>query len=570
MLQNRMARKGKNNNGKLLKVPMHLEKSEMLPHLSDEDVVDLEEVAVLDTYQTYKPNKLSGDKSTVFEHPNKVIEQATLSSAQLPNLVKEMSLTEKYKYANRLSDVQLEALEYACQAHEQLLPNGERGGFLLGDGPGMGKGRTLVALIYENYKQRRKRSLWVSMSEECKYDVERDLIAVGVSTHIKVAPLSRFEYRDIASDDDDVDGNSSEGSESFKKGIICCSYAELIAESPFPGDSRHSSHVTQLAEWLGNCGLIVFDECHKANVLSLTSASKFIRTCTLVLQLQQLLPLARVVYASATGAAEPRNMVYMTRLGLWGEGSSYAVFQEFISAMEKRGSGAVDCMAADMKMRGIYLARHLSYENINFQIKEVPMTREFHKFYNYSADLWAKIYEQVIKACRRLCIDCRAQERITRRFWSSHTRYFKHVCLAAKQKHMVFLANEILAKEQAVVIGLHATGDCGTLDDLVDDESEEPKSFISTARSIIQSFMDNLFPAPSKEFFDKLSKDNAFYPESVTHPLDLKRARMDSDWSDEETEDEDDEEEEQDDEQLRKIPIFGRKRRRQPIKGELQ
>lgn len=536
----------------------------MLQHLKDEDVVDLEEFAVLDTFQTYNSNKLSCVQSTVFQHPNKVIEQATLSSVQLPDLVKEMSLTEKYKYANRLSEAQLEALQYACQAHKQQLPNGARTGFLLGDGPGMGKGRTLVALIYENYRQRRKRALWISMSAQCKYDVERDVIAVGVSAHIKVASLSSFEYRDIASND------GSEGSEAFMQGIICCSYAELIAESPFPGNSRHSSHVTQLVDWLGSCGIIVLDECHKANVLSLTSASKFIRTCTVVLQLQQLLPLARVVYVSATGAAEPRNMVYMERLGLWGKGSSYAVFQEFVTAMEKRGSGAVDCMAADMKMRGIYLARHLSYENINFHIKEIPMAREFHKFYNNSADLWAQLYGQVIKACRRLCIDCRTQERIMRRFWSDQTRYFKHVNLAAKQKDMVTLANEILAKEQAVVIGLHDTGDCGTLDNPMDNESEPPKDFVSTALYIIQTFMDNLFPAPSKEYFDKLIMDNAFYPESDTHLWGLKRARMDSDCSDEEAEHEDDEEEEQDDKQLRNIPIFGRKRRGQPIKGELQ
>lgn len=37
-----------------------------------------------------------------------------------------------------------------------------------------------------------------------------------------------------------------------------------------------------------------------------------------VLELQNKLPKARVIYASATGASEPRNMAYMTRLGeLW-------------------------------------------------------------------------------------------------------------------------------------------------------------------------------------------------------------------------------------------------------------
>ena len=47
-----------------------------------------------------------------------------------------------------------------------------------------------------------------------------------------------------------------------------------------------------------------------------------------VLKLQQMLAGARVVYCSATGASEPRNLAYMTRLGLWGPGiPAFADFQ---------------------------------------------------------------------------------------------------------------------------------------------------------------------------------------------------------------------------------------------------
>ena len=37
-----------------------------------------------------------------------------------------------------------------------------------------------------------------------------------------------------------------------------------------------------------------------------------------------------------SGASEPRNMAYMTRLGLWGLGTPFAAFQDFIDAIEKR------------------------------------------------------------------------------------------------------------------------------------------------------------------------------------------------------------------------------------------
>lgn len=533
-----------------LKMSMQL--SEMLPHLPDEDAVDLEEVGVLDTFQTYTPK--TNIKNSMFEHPNKVLELASLCSVKLPEIDREMPLTEKYKYAYRLSNVQLEALSYACQSHEHLLGSGQRTGFLLGDGPGMGKGRTLAALIYENFTQGRKRALWISMSEKLKANVERDVHAVGASKQIKVASLTSFQYHDIVTDNE---------CQSFTKGIVCCSYAELITESPHRG-TTHNTHVMQLIEWLGNCGVIVFDECHKANALSLTNTNKFIRLCTMVLKLQQQLPLARVVYASATGAAEPRNMVYMSRLGLWGEGASWSLFQDFVNAMEKRGSGAMDCIGADMKLRGIYLSRHLSYENIQFRIEEAPITREFTKLYNYSTDFWAKMYEQTLKACRRLCINSRAQEMITRKFWSAHTRYFKNLCLDAKMQQMVLLANEALSKKQAVVIGLHASGECRALDYLKDGNSklDKPQTFVSTATSIIESFIDNYFPAPTKQYFDKLAKANAFYPEPSNG---IKRARMD--WDEEESE-KGSYEDEMDDEDNPNIPIFGRKRRHPPTKGE--
>jgi len=80
----------------------------------------------------------------------------------------------------------------------------------------------------------------------------------------------------------------------------------------------------------------VFDECHKAKNLVPTGASRPSKTGTTVLQLQKKLPRARIVYCSATGASEPKNMAYMSRLGIWGKGTQFNSFQEFIKAVEKR------------------------------------------------------------------------------------------------------------------------------------------------------------------------------------------------------------------------------------------
>lgn len=39
---------------------------------------------------------------------------------------------------------------------------------------------------------------------------------------------------------------------------------------------------------------------------------------------------------SAPGASEPKNMIYMSRLGIWGEGTPFRTFDDFLHAIEKR------------------------------------------------------------------------------------------------------------------------------------------------------------------------------------------------------------------------------------------
>jgi hypothetical protein len=54
-----------------------------------------------------------------------------------------------------------------------------RAGFFIGDGAGMGKGRGLAGLIYENVLRGRRKHVWVSASNDLKFDAERDLRDVG-------------------------------------------------------------------------------------------------------------------------------------------------------------------------------------------------------------------------------------------------------------------------------------------------------------------------------------------------------------------------------------------------------
>ena len=102
-----------------------------------------------------------------------------MASVEPPDVKYELSLPEETIEEGKLSALQLESITYACQQHEQFLPNGDRAGFLIGDGAGVGKGRTIAGLIFENFCKNRKRAIWVSVSNDLKYDAERDLGDIG-------------------------------------------------------------------------------------------------------------------------------------------------------------------------------------------------------------------------------------------------------------------------------------------------------------------------------------------------------------------------------------------------------
>lgn len=74
--------------------------------------------------------------------------------------------------------------------HADFLPNNHRCGFLIGDGAGVGKGRTIAGIIYENYLLGRKKALWLSVSNDLKYDAERDFNDIGAG-RIQVHSLNK-------------------------------------------------------------------------------------------------------------------------------------------------------------------------------------------------------------------------------------------------------------------------------------------------------------------------------------------------------------------------------------------
>ena len=47
----------------------------------------------------------------------------------------------------------------------------------------------------------------------------------------------------------------------------------------------------------------------------------------------------------------------------------------------------MEIVAMDMKLRGMYIARQLSFTGVTFKIEEVPLTQHYIKMYNKSVRL---------------------------------------------------------------------------------------------------------------------------------------------------------------------------------------
>lgn len=47
----------------------------------------------------------------------------------------------------------------------------------------------------------------------------------------------------------------------------------------------------------------------------------------------------------------------------------------------------MEIVAMDMKLRGMYIARQLSFHGVTFKIEEVPLTKDFKRVYDESVEL---------------------------------------------------------------------------------------------------------------------------------------------------------------------------------------
>ncbi|WP_242218639.1 strawberry notch family protein [Shinella zoogloeoides] len=466
-------------------------------------------------YEEYTPQSLR--IAGAQPHPTKLVQSAAMASVAPPKPSYRPLLPADI--CARLSDAQLETVIYAGEAHADHLagawtvdehfdnvsaaPEDAAGsirfrrGFMLGDGTGAGKGRQSAAIILDNWLRGRRKAIWISKSDKLIEDAQRDWSALGME-RLLVTPLSRFPQGKPIT---------------LSEGILFTTYATLRSDDR----GEKVSRVKQIVEWLGSDfdGAIIFDESHSMQNAGGgkgergdVAASQQGRAG---LRLQHALPDARVVYVSATGATTVHNLAYAQRLGLWGgEDFPFQTRAEFVEAIESGGVAAMEVLARDLRSLGLYTARSLSYDGVEYELIEHQLTDEQRHIYDSYAAAFAVIHGNLVAAMEAANItgsdgtlNRQAKSAARSAFESTKQRFFGHLLTSMKTPTLIRSIDADLEAGHAAVIQIVSTGEALMERRLSEIPTEEWNdiSVDVTPREYVGSYLQHSFPVQLYEPF---------------------------------------------------------------------
>ena len=116
----------------------------------------------------------------------------------------------------------------------------------------------------------------------------------------------------------------------------------------------------------------------------------------------------------------------------------------------------------EMKQRGMFIARRLSFSDVSFQIEEVTLSPTFLEVHHQATDLWRNMFQSFTKAEKLLMLKKGDEKPMWNQFWSAHQRFYKYLCIAAKVKQVVEVAKKAIESGKCVVINLQSTGESQT------------------------------------------------------------------------------------------------------------
>ncbi len=473
-------------------------------------------------YLPYRPSRIAF--AAAGEHPTSLVESVAMGSiaAPIPDYVPH--LPERTVSERLLSASQLETVVYAGHAWSQFLPGtfrpskegvgldatedgrAFRKGYFLGDGTGAGKGRQIAACILDSWLQGRRRNIWISKNEALLEDARRDWTALG-GLAADIQPLANWTI------DKPI---------SLEQGVLFVTYPTLRSVR-----SEHS-RLQQILDWTGPDfeGIIAFDEAHEMGgvaggegALGRKEGSQQ-GICGVLLQ--NHLPGARVLYASATGASDVNNLAYAVRLGLWGPGTAFDDREQFIAGIRKGGIAAMELVARDLKALGLYTSRALSFAGVEYEILRHALTTDQIAIYDSYADAWSIIHRNMERALELTAIvdglenatlNSGAKAAARSRFESAKQRFFGQLLLSMKLPTVIAAVRQYLGEGKSVVLQLVTTAESilsRRLAELSPEERADLEIDLSPREYVID-YLERAFPTRQMRVFT----DDTGTPRSV-------------------------------------------------------
>lgn len=424
------------------------------------------------------------------KHPAPLVESAAMAAVQAPNATYQPNLPQKLLESGAISAAQLENIVYAGQAHSQMLPGGTRKGYFIGDGTGVGKGRQISGIILDNFRQGRKKAVWVSKNLDLLPDAVRDWSDIGGD---KEAVKSQSAYKLGASID-------------MQNGILFTGYDTLRSAK------GTETRLKQIVDWLGSDfdGVIAFDEVHNlGNLLGKVGArgkTGGSAKAAAGVELQKLLPNARVVYVSATGATDVNELAYAERLGLWGKGTAFKDVNDFVDKIGSSGLSAMELVARDMKAMGVYLARSISYDGVRYDTLQhdlKPMQREI---YDTMSEAWQVTLKNINQALEitggKLNPNARGAARSA--YYGAMQRFYNQILTSMSMPSVIADIRKELEAGHSAVLQIVNTNEAETDRQLADAKKNgrDLEELDLTPRGTLLGYLQNSFPVQAFEEYE--------------------------------------------------------------------